>query len=59
VTAEVLYCVESVSNLENGLFLLITHSATLFMIQKWTANSTNISITEKEIQICIFKVNGA
>lgn len=40
-------------------FSLNTHGTTLFMIQKWTANSTNISIIEKKIQICIFKANGA
>jgi len=49
VTVIVLYSIENVSNLEIGLsFLLITHGITLFMIQKWTANSTNIKYYRKE-----------
>jgi len=60
VAVRVLYSDENASNLEIGhFFLLIAHGATLFMIQKWTATSTNISIIQKEIQICIFKVNDA
>jgi len=59
VTVTVLYSVENVSNLEIGhFFSLTTHGTTLFMIKKWTANSTNIRIIEKEIHSCIFKVNG-
>jgi hypothetical protein len=58
VRVRVLYSVENFSNLEIGSFFNLSHMAQLCLLeQKCTANSTNISIIETEIQICIFKVN--